>query len=227
MKRTSEFIGNHMNINNVYKTAFTSCVFATAAALLTTTCYTESECYSASNAKSCNENEEKAKNIVKAVSANIVRAVNSPSGIADFAKIIDSSFDAQRFVKDISGRMMSRASESQKQKFYKLCKQDCIKTYFNILRKYCDKAEYEVSVLSSKQKGSDQQVDSRVQKSNGQMINVQWLVCVQSGKIYNITVENCGSVISAKRTEYQSMLRSTNNNIDSFIKLLEGRVKSH
>lgn len=116
-------------------------------------------------------------------------------------------------------------SSEQKNSYQNAFRTFVARTYVSRFKEYSGETIQVTRVLDAGQKG--QLVQTQIDRSNGQAINVEWLVSDRSGalKVEDLRVEGVSLAIT-QRDEFSAMLAARQNNYDLFISDLAKKAVS-
>ncbi len=164
--------------------------------------------------------------------ANIVLAVISDQKKSpeqrkeNLAQAFSKSVDIEWIAKFVIGRTWNNASEEQRTKYTELYRAFLTKTYVENFAENPDKRISAIKILDvSDKNGSDFNVDTQIQLSNQDRLNVNYLVREKEKKykVLDIAIENV-SLINTHRAEFTALAasRGVNGVIEQLTHLLNG-----
>lgn len=164
--------------------------------------------------------------------ANIVLAVISDQKKSpeqrkeNLAQAFSKSVDIEWIAKFVIGRTWNNASEEQRTKYTELYRAFLTKTYVENFAENPDKRISAIKILDvSDKNGSDFNVDTQIQLSNQDRLNVNYLVREKEKKykVLDIAIENV-SLINTHRAEFTALAasRGVNGVIEKLTHLLNG-----
>jgi phospholipid transport system substrate-binding protein len=135
-----------------------------------------------------------------------------------FRDILTEGFDLKAIGRLILGRHWKTASIDQRKEYLHLFSEYVLKTYSSMLGGYTDET-FEIGQARPKGK-ADMIVDSKIVRSNGPPVLVDWRVRLIGGKykVIDISVEGVSMVLT-KRSEFSSVIK--NKGFDALLAALQ------
>lgn len=177
--------------------------------------------------------EAAAMSVVRTVSQRTEEIVTYSGSDAEkkvqFKKLFEEHFNVPAIATHALGFYWTKATNSEKEQYLRLFKEDIVETYYNLLKKYYEKKDnlkkenlLIVRAEASIRNPDECQVFSEARNyENDRKVFLKWRL--HKNKVVDVLVDQA-SMVNAKKREYQDLMRKHDKSVSKFLHGLELKI---
>lgn len=153
----------------------------------------------------------------KAIATLGDQAITPTQREAQFRQLLSEGFALKTIGRFVMGKHWKRATAEEKQDFARLFEDFVVRSYLNKLSNYSGEKLAVGRARTNESKGLAA-VSSKIQRSSGSPIAVEWRLHAKDGhwRIYDVVVEGV-SMALAQRSEFDAVIRSSGGQIQGLL----------
>jgi len=161
----------------------------------------------------------------KAIAVMSDTAGSEGTRVEQFRALFDVSFDLPAIGQLVLGRHWKSATPEQQKQFLDLFEQQEVLIWARRFKSYNGEKLVVESASADPATPSRFRVDSRIDKTGGQPIPLEWLVVQAAGgwRIVDVTIENASMALTL-RQDFESVLQSNGGKIDALLAAMQKKI---
>ncbi len=176
-------------------------------------------------------NEKQAEAFMSEIGEKVItlltdKSISDQERADQFREILEAKFNVKAIGKFVLGRYWKQASKEEKERFLGLFTDTTVASYATRFKDYTSE-KFEITGSRHESDGGVT-VLSRIVRTNGQPIPIDWKIFEKNGKfrIYDVILEGISMGIT-QRSEYASVIQRGGGKLQSLNKALEQKLSSY